>query len=93
MPNAKKLQKSQFLNSERPLSGRVAVVTGAGSGLGRGISLFMIEAGATVVGFDVDQFLPDQISESRLSVRRESHQLIFTRIDAKATVICECRIQ
>ena len=31
------------------------MVTGAGSGLGRGISLFMIEAGATVVGLDVDR--------------------------------------
>ena len=49
MPDEKQSQESQPLNSGGPLSGRVGVVTGAGSGLGRGISLFMIEAGATVV--------------------------------------------
>ena len=62
MPKAKKSQKSQLLNSERPLDGRVGVVTGAGSGLGRAISLFMIEAGATVVGLDVDREALDATS-------------------------------
>ena len=38
----------------KPLSGRIGWVTGAASGLGKGIALGMIEAGATVVGCDLD---------------------------------------
>ena len=62
MPDEKKPQESQPLNSGRPLSGRVGVVTGAGSGLGRGISLSMIEAGAIIVGLDVDREALDATS-------------------------------
>ena len=62
MPDEKQSQGSQSLNSGGPLSGRVGVVTGAGSGLGRGISLFMIESGATVVALDVDREALDATS-------------------------------
>ena len=37
------------------LAGRVAVVTGAGSGLGKGIALGILEAGGTIIGLDVDE--------------------------------------
>jgi NAD(P)-dependent dehydrogenase (short-subunit alcohol dehydrogenase family)/rhamnose utilization protein RhaD (predicted bifunctional aldolase and dehydrogenase) len=38
----------------RTLEGRVALVTGAASGLGKGIALELIGAGATVLGLDLD---------------------------------------
>ena len=39
---------------EQPLAGRIAIVTGAGSGLGRGISWGLARAGAAVVLSDID---------------------------------------
>jgi NAD(P)-dependent dehydrogenase (short-subunit alcohol dehydrogenase family)/rhamnose utilization protein RhaD (predicted bifunctional aldolase and dehydrogenase) len=38
----------------RPLAGRVAVVTGAASGLGKGIAVGMVEAGAAVFACDIN---------------------------------------
>ncbi|MBN1443382.1 MAG: SDR family oxidoreductase [Planctomycetes bacterium] len=49
----------------RTLTGRVAVVTGAGSGLGRGIALGLVEAGATVVGLDVDRSAVEDVAASQ----------------------------
>jgi len=39
---------------ERPLAGRIAIVTGAASGLGRGISLGLARAGASTALLDID---------------------------------------
>ncbi|WP_330351594.1 SDR family NAD(P)-dependent oxidoreductase [Streptomyces sp. NBC_00582] len=36
------------------LSGKVALVTGAGAGIGQGCALHLAEQGATVVGCDID---------------------------------------
>ncbi len=45
-----------------PLSGRVAVITGAASGLGKGIARGLAAAGATVLAFDIDG---DMLEETR----------------------------
>ncbi|HOX38517.1 MAG TPA: SDR family oxidoreductase [Candidatus Brocadiia bacterium] len=42
-------------DAKLPLAGRVALVTGAGSGLGRGISIHLAKAGAYLILADVDE--------------------------------------
>lgn len=51
-----------------PLDGRVAVVTGAGSGLGRGIALGFLRAGALVAMLDVN---PERLDEARAEAAQE----------------------
>ena len=49
-------------DSYRPLSGQVAVVTGAASGIGRACALSLLESGASVVGWDVSPSVRDTLS-------------------------------
>lgn len=46
----------------RPLSGQVAVVTGAASGIGRACAVSLLESGASVVGWDVSPSVRDTLS-------------------------------
>jgi NAD(P)-dependent dehydrogenase (short-subunit alcohol dehydrogenase family) len=41
-------------SARKPLSGKLAVVTGAGSGIGRCIALEFAKQGAAVVSVDID---------------------------------------
>lgn len=43
------------LTASAPLSGRVAIVTGAGAGIGQATAKLMVERGAQVVGVDIDE--------------------------------------
>ncbi|MDQ0614067.1 rhamnose utilization protein RhaD (predicted bifunctional aldolase and dehydrogenase)/NAD(P)-dependent dehydrogenase (short-subunit alcohol dehydrogenase family) [Microbacterium sp. W4I4] len=43
----------------KPLAGRIALVTGAASGIGRAIAAEMLDAGACVVGWDIDPQIVD----------------------------------
>ena len=49
-------------DSYRPLSGQVAVVTGAASGIGRACAVSLLESGASVVGWDVSPSVRDTLS-------------------------------
>ena len=55
----------------KEIAGKTAVVTGAGSGIGRGICIALANAGARVVVADVDQAGAEavEISESALAYR------------------------
>jgi len=63
------------------LSGSVAVVTGAGAGIGRGIALGLAEVGADVVLLDRDG---DACRDALAEVRRRSPKSIAITCDVKA---------
>ena len=45
------------------------------------------------VRFDVEQAVADQVRVLGLTIRRESHQLVFARVHFEAAEVRECRIQ
>jgi 3-oxoacyl-[acyl-carrier protein] reductase len=60
------------------LTGRVALVTGAGRGLGRAISARLAEAGATVVCADIDG---GTATETASIIRRDGHRAAPVQLD------------
>jgi 3-oxoacyl-[acyl-carrier protein] reductase len=60
------------------LTGRVALVTGAGRGLGRAISARLAEAGATVVCADIDL---DTATETAAGIRAAGHRAAPWQLD------------
>ncbi|MBN1126526.1 MAG: SDR family oxidoreductase [Sedimentisphaerales bacterium] len=63
------------------LKDRVAVVTGAGSGLGRSIALGLARAGAMVVLLDIDSI-----------AAAETAQTIAREIPKASTIVCHCDV-
>src|SRR6185503_10637246 len=45
------------------------------------------------VFLEVEQFAQDEILENRFAVRRQTHELVFTRVDAKTGIVSERRIK
>jgi NAD(P)-dependent dehydrogenase (short-subunit alcohol dehydrogenase family) len=61
------------------LQGRVAVVTGASSGIGRGIALAYAEEGAAVVCSDVAPTAPTAAADADGEFAVETHTLIIEK--------------
>ncbi|MGH7642569.1 MAG: SDR family NAD(P)-dependent oxidoreductase [Candidatus Dormibacteria bacterium] len=67
------------LDLDRPdLTGQVIIVTGAGSGLGRGAALHLAETGATVVALSL---LPDELGELKRTAAAAGHPVHIRQAD------------
>lgn len=87
------------------LQGRTAVISGAGSGIGRGIALLLAEVGASVAVLDIDEPRGSQIAEqirhtggdalslqcdvSRASDCRKAVELVIQQ-RGKIDILCNC---
>src|SRR6476660_865371 len=65
-------------NSMRPLAGRVALVTGAGPGLGRALARGLAEAGADLVVCDINE---ESLAAARAAVEETGAKCLTVRCD------------
>ena len=80
-----------FRLARRPAEQRIELVVGhAQAGAIVEIGLVQPER---AVGLEVDQVVEDELGVFRLAVGRESHHLVFARIDLEAGVVGERRIE
>src|SRR5688572_9823894 len=70
-----------YITSLFDLSGRVAVVTGAGSGLGRAMSIGLAQAGARVVVSDLN---PATAEETAEQIRAAGGRAIAAKCDTRS---------
>ena len=71
--------------SNRPLHGRVALVTGGGSGIGRAIALRFAQAGAAVVVLDLDE---PRARETAETINDAGGQAMWARADVSRAADC-----
>jgi 3-oxoacyl-[acyl-carrier protein] reductase len=67
-----------MVNSHRPLAGRVALVTGAGPGLGRTLATALAEAGANLVVCDINE---QNLADARAAVEKTGAECLTVRCD------------
>jgi 3-oxoacyl-[acyl-carrier protein] reductase len=72
------LAENRQMNSNRPLAGRVALVTGAGPGLGRALARSLAEAGANLVVCDINEA---SLEQARASVEEAGSECLTVRCD------------
>lgn len=67
-----------MVNSQRPLTGRVALVTGAGPGLGRELARSLAAAGANLVVCDINEA---NLAAARAAVEETGAECLTVRCD------------
>src|SRR6476646_4239994 len=82
LPTNKIAEKATGLLS---LEGKVAMVTGAASGIGRGISLHVAEMGARVAVLDIDE---SKANETVTEIQRQGGEAISIRCDVRSAADC-----
>ena len=72
------------------LGGRVALITGAASGIGRGISLRLAEMGALVLVLDIDA---KKGEETTAEIRSQGGEALFTKCDVRSSADCRHAVE
>jgi NAD(P)-dependent dehydrogenase (short-subunit alcohol dehydrogenase family) len=72
------------------LEGRLAMVTGAASGIGRGISIRLAEMGASVSVLDVDAKMGE---ETTAEIRSQGEKALFTKCDVRSAADCRHAVE
>jgi len=72
------------------LEGKVALVTGAASGIGRGISICLAEMGAFVSALDVDA---NKGEETAAEIQSRGTETLFTKCDVRSAADCRHAVE
>jgi NAD(P)-dependent dehydrogenase (short-subunit alcohol dehydrogenase family) len=72
------------------LEGKVAMITGAASGIGRGISIRLAEMGAFVSVLDIDA---KKGEETAAEIRSQGGEALFTKCDVRSAADCRHAVE
>jgi NAD(P)-dependent dehydrogenase (short-subunit alcohol dehydrogenase family) len=72
------------------LEGKVAAITGAASGIGRGISLLLAQMGASVALLDIDQAKGETAA---VEIRNQSREAIYVTCDVRSAAECKNAVE
>jgi len=72
------------------LEGKIAVVTGAASGIGRGIALRLAEMGASVALLDIDE---PKAADAAAVIRDQGGQALSVKCDVRSAADCRSAIE
>src|SRR6266567_720698 len=72
------------------LDGKVAMVTGAASGIGRGISIRLAEMGASVSVLDIDE---SKRSETAVEIEAQGGEAVFMKCDVRRAADCRRAVE
>jgi NAD(P)-dependent dehydrogenase (short-subunit alcohol dehydrogenase family) len=72
------------------LESKVAIVTGAGSGIGRGISMRLAEMGAFVAVLDIDQI---KGCECAADIKGKGDEALSVKCDVRSASDCRCAVE
>jgi NAD(P)-dependent dehydrogenase (short-subunit alcohol dehydrogenase family) len=72
------------------LKDKVAIVTGAASGIGRGISICLAEMGALVAVLDVDEVKGRQVADN---IKLQGGETVFLKCDVRSAADCRSAVE